>query len=219
MAYSDPFKQYEVDTKKYRNNLRIYLDVDGVITPYYNHEQGAPEGYRVAQLNVDNYNLMNSGNPTQAVQFAWNESVIERLAVLSHNPKVDLVWLTAWKHNAPKHLDLLLNITSLGFLDWSIKLSDYTQVFKKVAIEEDQELNPSQFIWVDDIANRTDYGYHSGGELFSKLLWDEETGQASGEYEVIIAPERYLTITPNSFVGLTHSNMDDIEAYVLKHQK
>lgn len=206
------YQKYAVNPKDYSGLTRIYLDVDGVVFPYSREEEDSvPYGNKTASIIFNSQVLGNEGKKVEA-EFSWNETVIDRLSAISHNPKVDVVWLTAWQHNAPQFLDLILNITSLGYLPWQIKRSDYSQVFKLVAIEEEQQAFPSPFIWIDDVANQRNFS-HPKKTLFSKPVRKLKTGLLK-KWVTTIPGEQYLTVTPNSFTGLTLGHLDEVEKFI-----
>lgn len=187
-----------VNPADYSKPIRLYLDVDGVVSPFVRTVEDMAERFPEApEVSFIPVGLPWSGE-VQLVTglFAYDPTITQRLSDLSHSPLVDVVWLTSLRANAPMVLDELLNIKSLGYLPWQMKMADYAQSFKQVAIVEEQEEYPSKFIWIDDVANKT--------YADSPLFYPED----------IIADNQYLSITTNSFAGLTHSQLDLVDKWI-----
>ena len=134
------------------NRIKIYADVDGTLAtpPYGPHVS--------AELSVRCYNLV----------IHWNPEVIQRLAALSRNPSIEWWWLTAWGQDAVELLDPLWGIESAGVIDWSEPVGDYSHFSKRLAVVDDQALDPTAFIWMDDLALKNltpDLGLFRGDAL------------------------------------------------------
>lgn len=212
--------QFSAKPENYTKPIRVYLDVNGVIQPDVRTleelEQRFPDAVDIDVLPVASWH-----EPTKLdrVKFWWDKAVISRLAELSRHPLVDIVWLTDWRVSAPHALDELLEIHSVGYLDWQRKMSDYGQSFKKVAIIEEQEKAPSKFIWIDDRAN---VPYASHPHIFAEeeheIEWkfDEEGKPLNVEekYIDLIPTSQFLNVITKATQGLTMEDMDAIEAWV-----
>lgn len=216
----------------YPDAIRIYLDVNGVVIPDF----ASPEEYEnfegtkmTVQTVNDNFGWDKTQNLMQKTAIWFNTEVVNRLAKLSRDPRVVIVWLTDWRISAPLALDEAMGIESLGYLDWQKKFTDYSQSFKGVAIKEEQELSPSKFVWVDDRANyppRWEPGYFTTeiSDELSDLIIDEENDTVNKTLETIefegalfradIPLEQYLTVTTKNTVGLTMDELDLIEEWI-----
>lgn len=224
-------EELTVDPTKYTKRFRLYVDVDGVVMPDFL----TMEQYEVmdSEAYIETISLEYWTEPAKITRslFVYNKKVAEKLSEWSHRDDVDFVWVTAWRENAPYALDSLLNVKSVGFLPWAKKMSDYTQVFKEIAIEEDQQENPSKFVWIDDIAIRPRYKeipvFTEGEYEYDYIqLPDAKYDDFIGDYEETaiekgfvvtkerIPAENYLTVIPKSTVGLTDSEMDTIDRWL-----
>ena len=167
------------------SKVHIFCDVDGVINIY----PDAP--YRLEKGSV----AVTVDDSAKVFPLHWRREVSDFFSELSHG-QVEFVWLTTWRHYAPKVLDPLWNITSKGFLQWENKLQDYNQVFKGIALEEWAAAHPkTPFIWIDDIALRS---------------WE---GLSFANRDDV------LGIMPYSGDGLTEDNLAFIKDFVKKHNK
>ena len=199
----------KVESKQYTKPIRLYCDIDGVIQPYLR--------------TIEDLEALDGQAPVKFYRGTWTEEaecqegtlyfkkfVQEKLSELSQHPLIDFVWLTAWRVNAPLNLDKHMKIKSLGYLQWEGKPTDYNHVFKRVAIREDQKDNPSEFIWLEDLANTVTPGV----ELFSKFTPSFDSGQRTSTYQTIIPPDRFLSINTESTVGLLPKHFQKIDKWV-----
>jgi hypothetical protein len=212
---------YSVKPSSYTKPIRLYLDVDGVIKPSVPNKAEVKDLFPHA-VEIDVLPPFSWQNPLPLHRglFYWDKEVIERLAALSHSPHVDVVWLTDWRVSAPHSLDELLGIKSVGFLEWERKFSDYSQAFKRVAIQDEQEESSSKFIWIDDRANLP-YGDapHPFAIENDDFEWefDEEGNLLSGDteaYHDAIPASQFLNVITDKYTGLTHDDMETIEKWV-----
>lgn len=213
--------------------IRIYLDVNGVIIPDLESEEAYNQfpGKKlvVKDIKEPNYYWEADEPFTLKDMPIWfDPEAIERLATLSHDPRVVIVWLTDWRWHAPFSLDEALGMKTLGYLDWQRKFTDYNQVFKGVAIKEEQEASPSKFIWIDDRANRKTYDdlpYFTTQLMEHPWIVDDEDEPESyadrevfkyhgADYRVDIPVERYLSVTTKNTKGLTMKELDLIEEWI-----
>lgn len=219
------WKLFLVNPEKYSAPFRIYLDVDGVILPFrqFKYEEPIRELDERASITYMDSRVMGRPVSLRKTEIGYDSTVISRLSDLSKRDDVDLVWLSSWRASAPHAFDAPLDIKSVGFLDWDQKFSDYTQVFKGVAIREEQEAYPSKFVWIDDLANHRDnYGIVGPDgkrpKYFSDSEWSWENGEDDDNptwvEEHRIHPDRYLTITTERNVGLTSKQLDEIEQWM-----
>lgn len=232
----DAYELLRVTSEKYRQvnpeAIRIYLDVNGVVIPDLEsaEEYENFSGVKMAVPTIkQNYGWDPDEPLTEKTAIWFNEEVIHRLATLSRDPRVVVVWLTDWRISAPLSLDKAMGIESIGYLDWQRKFTDYNQSFKGVAIREDQKSSPSKFIWIDDRANRlSPYApaYFSteirGGA--SNWIIDDEDDMVDATLEIVdyegsvfrldIPRENYLNVTTRNTDGLTMKELDLIEEWI-----
>lgn len=141
---------HKVVPESYSCPVRLYSDVDGVSVLQFETME-AREAHR-PHAKIDMLQAGYGEVKVRPLTVEWNSTATEALATYSRSSKVDFVWLTSWYWNAPRSLDPLFGIHSQGFLPWGQGKSDYTQIFKAVALAEDQKRNPCPFIWIDDVA-------------------------------------------------------------------
>lgn len=198
----------------YNKPVRIYCDVDGVIQPLVSiDELENPSDYVQVELKVIPHNSGWSEEiELRTTTFFYNKAIVERLSALSRSPFVDFVWLTSWRINAPLVLDEVLNIKSVGMLDWQLKLGDHSQHFKSVAIEEEQAAAPAPYVWIDDHANLTIGDGSNDEPIYPWLILDDED-----EDDVKNASVEHLRVTTAGRTGLVHDEIDLIENWVQEH--
>lgn len=213
-------QRYAVNLKTCKAPFRIYLDVDGVIQPIlYPEDTVQLPAHTWATIFKSTFRdpvTVKEGN------FYYYPEVIARLSALSKRSDVDVVWLTAWMEGAPYSLDAPLGIESAGFLPWQDNGGDYGyfQRNKGHAIVDDQKRNPSKFVWVDDIANRTNYDQSHYFSYSPRVrngvppaLYNRDIPPV---YETIeeVPAGTYLTVTTDPTEGLTMAELDRIEAWI-----
>jgi hypothetical protein len=231
--YQELLEKYTAGPDKYTKPIRIYVDVDGVIMPFINSQEDLDALDGRDTITITNGHSIFYGDAVELDTglFVYNKFVAEKLSEWSHRDDVDFIWLTSWRVNAPYALDAILNINSVGYLPWDRRRSDYNHAFKRVAIENEQKVSPSKFIWLDDFANKQMYkdipvftrGYYEGhfertpnGE-FNEFTGSWEQDYIQGDFIVekeFIAPEQYLSITTDSYVGLSQENIAVIDAWL-----
>lgn len=205
-------KELSVNPGNYMKPVRIYMDVDGVVIPLkaYNDQDRPSTALKEAEISV--FPPYSFTSEMRRIRVAYNEFAAQKLSEWSHRDDVDFIWLTSWRVNAPNALDELFNIKSVGYLPWDLKMSDYNGSFKRIALMEEQEEYPSDFVWVDDTSNSTDR-FDSPEELFTDFShWNEE--EQKSEYKLIVPSERYLNVTTNSYTGLTSEDADRVDAWL-----
>jgi hypothetical protein len=196
------------DSESYTKPIRIYCDVDGVIRPYIHRDTPEEELPSLESAEIEIFNLRGFAewDKKSTGMFSYSKTAADSLSVLSHRDDVDFVWLTSWKVNAPYALDELLDIKSVGFLDWQQQISAFEHAPRGWSIMDDQELSPSRFIWIDDVANKRAFHYDNEGNALpyfsDKKYVDSDEGP--GYYLTHrIDPNKYLTITTDKYTGLT----------------
>lgn len=204
-------KELSVKPDRYSKPVRIYMDVDGVVIPLTPYEdQPVVSALKEAEINV--FPPYSFTSEMKRISVAYNEFAAQKLSEWSHRDDVDFIWLTSWRVNAPNALDELFNIKSAGYLPWDLKMSDYNGFFKRIALMEEQEGYPSDFVWVDDISNSTGR-FDSPDELFTDFShWNEEKQES--ERKLIVPSERYLNVTTNSYKGLTSEDADRVDTWL-----
>lgn len=199
--------------------FRLYVDVDGVIMPYTYSEEEFNALDEQVQIEVYSTKPTPLGEVPETVigNFGFNTFVAEKLSEWSKRDDVDFVWLTAWRSNAPLALDDVLHVDSVGYLPWQMKMADYQQSFKGVAIVEDQEKNPSKFVWIDDVANISGYGSDLPYFTDQDWIWTKDTPEDEDGVEELthrINPDQYLTITPKQTVGLSLEDIACVDTWL-----
>lgn len=213
--------RWRVSPSTYTKPFRLYCDVDGVIKPSLREDEDFDQFLPLAvDIDVLPQPEWLDSNEVQKGEFYWNSDVIERLATLSRSPHIDFVWLTDRRLSAPYALDELLGIESIGYLHWESNFPDWSQAFKRVAVQEDQKAAPCKFIWLDDRGN---FPYGDAPHIFAvenddfaiqfddNLTLIEET---ANPYRDIIPIAQYLSITTEPRTGLTMEHLDTVEAWV-----
>lgn len=234
--YSALNHEFAVTPEKYTKPIRMYVDVDGVVAPFVYSEEDYDmlDGRNTLQV-VDIKNFF--VEPLNIVErsFVYRKKVVQKLSEWSHRDDIDFVWLTSWRFNAPYALDKIMNIKSVGYLPWERHKSDYIQSFKRIAIEGEQKLSPSKFVWLDDFANEQRYpeipvfteGYYEYEEVPDPNgKWDDFLGKiettieevAFIEEKEIIQPDQYLSLTTKSYLGLTDSHISMIDVWLNKQK-
>ena len=202
-------ENFQVNSLDYSKPLRLYADVDGVLSPFFRTSEEQRSHTPQQLISVQRFNAVGPSD----YNFEWIEFVAQKFSEWSKHPAVDFVWLTSHNANAPSVIDPLLDIESLGYLPWAQKMSDHTQVFKGRAIEDDQQEKPSDFIWIDDMANIR----RNGEPLF--IDWDNSDEDYDDEGNVIgivesIPSSRYLAVTPDGYVGLSLADISRIDSFI-----
>lgn len=196
-----------INPSQYTKPIRVYCDVDGVIQPFLKSKHDL-DNFSKRDITYYREDYYNGGMRKKDGKIHYNRQIVENLVELSKHPLIDFVWLTAWKVSAPYALDRALGIKSLGFLDWQFKMTDYNHTFKKVAIIKDQKTSPSNFIWLEDLANSPYYDT----PLFAEPVKD--SNYQIIRYKTVIPEDRYLSINTDSYIGLQLEDMDNIKRWV-----
>lgn len=154
----------------------IYLDMDGVLNAlgnavfkesdwgdFKNYPNIKPDDIPFGQLGYD---------------LALSKNMVSEIASLP----VEVLWLTTWRHDAPKHVAPLVDAPEWEVLDY--------QAEKGAAIAQDQAYDPRPFIWIDDF---------EATEENLKFFLDEEN-----EY----IP--FILIKPDGRTGLRKDHLNEI---------
>lgn len=156
-----------------------FLDVDGVIAPV-----GEPHGPHAHNHANGPANLGHAAG----MWMCWDTSVIERVAGLHRDALVEVVWLTSWGQDAPKHVAPLLGLPTFAVCP---DLTDGTGWAKASAARAYLAAHPGRpFVWTDDHLTAS-----------RRSSFKQSHRQPS------------LMIQPVSNVGLTARDLDRIEAF------
>ena len=163
----------------------LLLDVDGVL----NIPRGRlPEGWRRDRFN--------------GYELSWDPSVTSRLRELHEAGRVEIQWLTTWTTDADRLLAEPMGLprglkvhdredaAPVGFLG---RLNGLSGWWKLAAAREVAEAEPDRrIIWIDD----------------------DLAAQAADTGEWLAARPHVLVVAPDLFEGLTHQQLDEVEAWL-----
>jgi hypothetical protein len=163
----------------------LLLDVDGVLNAA---RLDLPDGWQRGTFN--------------GFVLSWDPTVTARLRELHESGRVEIQWLTTWTTNADRLLAEPMGLprglkthaptdmAPTGFLG---PLGGRSGWWKLVAAREVAEAEPDRrIVWIDD----------------DLALQAAETG------EWLAANSHVLVVAPDLFVGLTHQQLDEIEAWL-----
>jgi hypothetical protein len=163
----------------------LLLDVDGVLNAA---RPDAPPGWQSGTFN--------------GFRLTWDPSVTARLRELHERGRVEIQWLTTWAHDADRLLagpmglprGLRVHVrhgaAPTGFLgQWGGAAGWWKlQLTRAVA-----EAEPGRrIVWIDD----------------------DLAQQAADTSDWLAANPHVLVVAPDLFVGLTHEQLDEIEAWL-----
>lgn len=129
------------------NAPTLYCDVDGVIN------------IATMQLRKFENKIIFRKLPTKAgekfwavpLNITWRKQVSTALSLMN----VNFFWLTTWNHQAVNILEPLTGIKSAGVLDYKMPLREtMSQHSKYLLLKKHQKINPTPFIWIDDVATK-----------------------------------------------------------------
>jgi membrane-associated protease RseP (regulator of RpoE activity) len=163
----------------------LLLDVDGVLNAV---DPGLPEGWRRGTYN--------------GFVLTWDPTVTERLRVLHESGRVEIQWLTTWAERAdtllaePMGLPRGLrthgreDVASSGFVG---RLRGVRGWWKLAAARAVAEAEPGRrIVWIDD----------------------DLTTPAADTSEWLAANGQVLVVAPDLVTGLTHAELDRVEAWL-----
>jgi hypothetical protein len=163
----------------------LLLDVDGVLNAV---RLDLPEGWRRGTFN--------------GYVLSWNPTVVARLRALHESGQVELQWLTTWTSMADELLAEPLglprglrthsrdDVLPTGFAGELRGLSGW---WKLAAAQAVTEAEPGRrIVWIDD----------------------DLPDQAEDTSEWLAANERVLVVSPDFTTGLTHAELDRVEAWL-----
>jgi hypothetical protein len=163
----------------------LLLDVDGVLNAA---RVDLPEGWRRGTFN--------------GFVLSWDPTVTARLRGLHESGRVEIQWLTTWTTNADRLLAEPMGLprglktharedaAPTGFLG---RLDGESGWWKLDLAREVAEAEPDRrIIWIDDDLAR----------------------QAADTGQWLAAHSHVLVVAPDLFAGLTHEQLDEIEAWL-----
>ena len=163
----------------------LLLDVDGVLNAV---QMELPDGWRRGTYN--------------GFVLSWDPTVTARLRELHESGRVELQWLTTWTENADKLLAEPMglprglrtharkDVLPTGFTGLFRGLSGW---WKLAAARAVAEAEPGRrIVWIDD----------------------DLAEQADDTSEWLEANAQVLVVAPDLFAGLTHEELDRVEAWL-----
>jgi len=163
----------------------LLLDVDGVLNAA---RLDLPDGWQRGTFN--------------GFVLSWDPTVTARLRELHESGRVEIQWLTTWTTNADRLLAEPMGLprglkthaptgmAPTGFLG---PLGGRSGWWKLVAAREVAEAEPDRrIVWIDD----------------------DLAAQATDTVEWLSAHTQILVVAPELFGGLTHQQLDEIEAWL-----
>ena len=162
----------------------LLLDVDGVLNAV---RRELPEGWRRGTFN--------------GYVLSWDPTVVARLRAMHEAGRVELQWLTTWTEMAdrllaePLGLPRGLRTHSRELLPTGFggALGGASGWWKLAAARAVAEAEPGRrIVWIDD----------------------DLAEQAADTGEWLAARPHVLVVAPDRYVGLTHAQLDEIEAWL-----
>ena len=163
----------------------LLLDVDGVLNAVRSE---LPEGWRQGRYN--------------GFVLSWDPTVTARLREWHESGRVEIQWLTTWTTDADRLLAEPMGLprglkthdradaAPVGFL---ARLTGISGWWKLAAAREVAAAEPDRrIIWIDD----------------------DLAEQAEDTSEWLAAHGQVLVVAPDLFTGLTHEQLDEIEAWL-----
>ena len=163
----------------------LLLDVDGVLNAA---RVDLPDGWQRGTYN--------------GFVLSWDPTVTARLRKLHESGQVEIRWLTTWAENAdlmlaepmglPRGLTTYVHegAASTGFLGVHRSLSGWWKLARAAEVADAEP--DRRIVWIDD-------------DLIE---------QATDTEEWLAAHPNVLVVAPDLFTGLTHAQLDEIEAWL-----
>ena len=163
----------------------LLLDVDGVLNAVH---PDLPSGWRRGTYN--------------GFVLTWDPTVTARLRALHESGRVEIQWLTTWTVNADKLL-----AEPMG-LPRGLRTHDREDVLPTGFGGEFRGISG----WWKLAAARA----VAQAEPGRRIVWidDDLTEQAEDTQEWLAANEQVLVVAPAFFTGLTHAELDRVEAWL-----
>ena len=163
----------------------LLLDVDGVLNAV---RRDLPEGWRRGTFN--------------GYVLSWDPTVVARLRALHESRRVEIHWLTTWTTNADRLLaepmGLPRGLRTHGREDvlptgYSGERRGISGWWKLAAAQAVAEAEPGRrIVWIDD----------------------DLADQAEDTSEWLATNGQVLVVAPDFFEGLTHTELDRVEAWL-----
>jgi hypothetical protein len=163
----------------------LLLDVDGVLNAV---RRDLPEGWRRGTFN--------------GYVLSWDPTVIARLRAWHESGRVELQWLTTWTERADQLLAEPMglprglkthgreDVLPTGFLGQLLGASGWWKLAAARAVAEAEP--DRRIVWIDD----------------------DLADQAADTSEWLAATSRVLVVAPDLMTGLTHAELDRVEAWL-----
>ncbi len=163
----------------------LLLDVDGVLNAA---RYDLPPGWQRETFN--------------GFVLSWDPTVTHRLRELHESGRVEIQWLTTWAHDADRLLAVPMGLPS------------------GLKVHARPEVDPTGFAgqlrgqsgwWKLSLAQDA-----AIAEPDRRIIWidDDLAEQAADTGDWLAANPHVLVVAPDLFVGLTHEQLDEIEAWV-----
>jgi hypothetical protein len=163
----------------------LLLDVDGVLNAI---RRDLPEGWR--RETYDGFEL------------SWDPTVVARLRALHDSGRVELQWLTTWTENADELLAEPMGLPR-GLRTHSREGESPTGFRgERRGLPGWWKLTAAREVALDDPARR--------------IVWiDDDLAEPAEETSTwLAANDHVLVVAPDSEVGLTHAELDRVEAWL-----
>jgi hypothetical protein len=163
----------------------LLLDVDGVLNAA---RLDLPEGWRRGRVN--------------GFVLSWNPTVTARLRELHESGRVEIQWLTTWTTNADRLLAEPMGLPR-GLKTHARAAAAPTGFLG--------QLRGEYGWWKLDLAREA-----AEAEPDRRIIWidDDLAVQAADTGEWLAAHPHVLVVAPDLFAGLTHEQLDEIEAWL-----
>lgn len=161
--------------------ITLYCDVDGVLNITSRRAKDLVSRRILRQL--PSFGQRFTPVP---LRIRWRETIVNQLSTLP----VSFVWLTTWNYQAVRILEPLMGIRSEHVLEYDMTWKEFrTHPNKYNLLRLHQSLNPTPFIWIDDIATQHYHADH----------WKD--------------PSQHLVIRPEKKFGITNEHMASISEF------
>ena len=167
----------------------VFLDVDGVLNAFqFDPEHATFDDFTDHAITIDDPQSFG-----RRFDVCLSRTMGERIASL---PAV-IVWVTTWEHHADTYIAPLCGLpTGLKVLTSPGDVDTWHGTWKFDAVRRAITDDPRPFVWVDDDLDLFGRGSHS------TRRWAEDL------------PIENLLLSPDPRSGLTHGNLDAIEAFL-----
>lgn len=170
--------------------VTVYCDVDGVLNVKRKSVgHSAEKAFRKLPL------LAGKILPKVNLWFRWQEEIIRKFSDEIIGGDTLFVWLTTWNYEAVSTVEPLTGLISHDVLEYRMRFHELkTQRRKYLLLKEHQKINPSPFIWIDDVATRS----------YRESDWEDS--------------HPHLIIRPSSTFGITEKELMQITEFMKQHR-